>query len=486
MNSKILLVNPWITDFAAYDYWLKPLGVLYIAAVLRRHGYEVELIDCLHRGDPELLDFQRLAQPKNRFFSTGKFHREIIPKPELYRNIPRHFARYGLPLELFQQKLRRMNAPAAVLVTSGMTYWYPGVQTAMTEIRRAFPNVPILLGGIYATLCYEHARANAGADDVIAGEGEAAALERVEAIAGVKRDRRFCPNSLDAIPFPALDLYENLGYAVIMTSRGCPLKCSFCASHLVAGAYRWRTPENVLAEIEFDYEKLGLREFAFYDDALLTNHQNHLSLILDEILRRNWNVSFHTPNGLQCKLLDHEIAELMFRSGFKSIRLSYESGNPLRLKDICKKSSDDYFERAVHHLYDAGYRRGDADAYVLAALPGQSIEEVLSSMAFVHRHGVKIRLAVFSPIPGTVEWQRAQMYFGFPEDADPLLSNNSILPIRPPGATFHTFEKLSLLAKRLNESLIVGAAPASVSSLVAEMKMSFTRFELCGATAVAV
>ncbi len=485
MGPKILLVNPWITDFAAYDYWLKPLGILYIAAVLRQSGYEVELIDCLDRGDPELLKFQGVQRPKNRPFSTGKFYREIIPKPDLYRGIPRNYARYGLPIELFRGKLKRLPAPVAVLVTSGMTYWYPGVQTAIREIRAAFPDVPIALGGIYPTLCREHALETAGADYVISGEAEAVALRLVDSLTGVNRKYSEAIRSLDDLPFPSFDLYENPRFATIMTSRGCPLKCTFCASNIVSGAYRWRSPASVIAEFEWYYEKLGLREFAFYDDALLTNHRNHLSIILEEIIRREWRATFHTPNGLQCKLLDREIAGLMYRAGFKSLRLSYEFGNPERLKDMCKKSSDGYFSRAVQNLYAAGYCRGDADAYVLAALPGQSIEEVLWSMAFVHEKGVKIRLAVFSPIPGTVDWQRAQSQFGFPKDADPLLSNNSVLSIRPPGTTFHTFEKLSLLAKHLNEDLRNGAA-RSADKLVTQMKAQFTRLELCGVTAVAV
>lgn len=486
MNSKILLVNPWITDFAAYDYWLKPLGILYVAAVLRQQGYQIEIIDCLDRNDPELLKFQGLTQAKNRLFSTGKFHREIIPKPEVYRNVPRHYARYGLPLEIFRQKIKRAHKPATVLITSGMTYWYPGVQMAVNEVRRTFPDAPIVLGGIYPTLCRRHAIETSGADYVISGEGEASALQLVDALTGVQRAKVFAPQSLDELPLPAFDLYKNLSYAVIMTSRGCPLKCTFCASNVVSGAYRWRAPENVVAELYLYYERFGIREFAFYDDALLTNHKHHLSPILEEVLRRAWQVSFHTPNGLQCKLLDEAIAGLLYRAGFKSLRLSYESGNPERQKDICKKTSDEYFARAVRNLYRAGYQPGDLDSYVLAALPGQSIEEVLWSMAFVHAQGVKIRLAAFSPIPGTVEWKRAQLYFGFPEDADPLLSNNSILPIRPPGATFHTFEKLSLLAKQLNEIVCKQTEHVAPEALVAQMKTRFTRLELCGTTAIAV
>ena len=52
MSKKILLVNPWIYDFTAFDLWLKPLGLLYLASHLLNQGYEVELLDCLNRLDP--------------------------------------------------------------------------------------------------------------------------------------------------------------------------------------------------------------------------------------------------------------------------------------------------------------------------------------------------------------------------------------------------------------------------------------------------
>ncbi len=223
MNDTILLVNPWITDFAAYDYWLKPLGMLYIAGVLRAHDYRVGLIDCMDRCDPDLLTWQGIASPKNRLYGTGKFYREIIPKPAVYQSVPRRYARYGFPLSLFREKLKRCGRPGAALVTSGMTYWYPGVQLVIQEIRRAYPELPIVLGGIYATLCREHAIATAGADYVIAGEGELAALQLVDRLLGVKRDYSHFPKQLDELPLPAFDLYQNLKYATVMTSRGCPL-----------------------------------------------------------------------------------------------------------------------------------------------------------------------------------------------------------------------------------------------------------------------
>ena len=93
-----------------------------------------------------------------------------------------------------------------------------------------------------------------------------------------------------------------------MTSRGMSSKMHFLRIKNCFWTYRWRSPESVVNELEHDYYKLEVKEFAFYDDALLTNHKNHLREILDKIISNAWTATFHTPNGLQCKLLDNEIA----------------------------------------------------------------------------------------------------------------------------------------------------------------------------------
>ncbi|RMD89492.1 MAG: radical SAM protein [Calditrichaeota bacterium] len=483
----VLLINPWITDFAAYDFWLKPLGLLYIGAVLKEAGYEISLIDCLDRYDEELLEYQQLREPRNRFFKTGKFHREIIEKPHIYRDVPRNYARYGLPLSLFRSKLSHLRKPDVVLVTSGMTYWYPGVQQAINEIRQQWPDVPVALGGIYATLCREHAIQHSGADFVVSGEAELKALQLVDSLCGIKREYKNFPTSLDALPWPAFDLYDRLGFATILTSRGCPLSCSFCASRIVSGPYRWRYPENVVHELEYYVKKLCVDEIAFYDDALLTNYRRHLSVILEKILAINLPVNFHTPNGLQCKLIQEDIAELMYRANFKTIRLSYESANPERQKfDMSKKVSNESFVRAVNNLYKAGYKTGELDAYVMIALPGQTLEEMLWSMAFVHAQGVKIRLATFSPIPGTMDYQRAIEQGLITENTDPLLTNNSIVPIKPKGTNYHTFEKINLLAKGLNQELLNGQIYKDVASLVKYLKRHFTHEEIGGQSNITI
>jgi radical SAM superfamily enzyme YgiQ (UPF0313 family) len=336
------------------------------------------------------------------------------------------------------------------------------------------------LGGIYSTLCTEHARQFSGADIVIAGEAESIIQSKLQAIVGsgpVSRDFA----TLDDLPFPAFDLYPQLQSAAIMTSRGCPLRCTFCASNLVSGKYRWRSRDGVITELEWLHRGLGVNEIAFYDDALLTNRDRHFLPLCEKIIAHQINATFHTPNGLQAKFIDANTACLMWRAGFKTIRLAYESGNEERQRDMSKKVNNASFARAVANLYAAGFGPNALDAYVMMALPGQSIHEILWSMAYVHSLGVGIRLAAFSPIPGTVDYERAVARGELVVDADPLLTNNSILPIRLPEVPLETYSKINLLAKRLNAHLLKTGRPLDsfgdlYNRLSSQLKVEATLF----------
>jgi hypothetical protein len=110
----ILLINPWITDFAAYNFWIKPLGLLSNASILRTNGFRVTLIDCL--------DFYS----KTKRYGDGKFFRTKIGKPLSFKTIPKNYCQYGIPEEMLLKRLSLIEEkPDLIGVTSGMTYWYP-------------------------------------------------------------------------------------------------------------------------------------------------------------------------------------------------------------------------------------------------------------------------------------------------------------------------------------------------------------------------
>ena len=170
MKKKILLINPWIYDFAAYDLWINPIGLLYIASILRRNGYEIQFLDCLNYP-PELRYGSHRKKQTKRQAGHGKFPREMIPKPHPLLGIPRNYSRYGITPETLLNELKKRPEPDLVFITSMMTYWYPGILDAIHLVKSLMPHVPVVLGGNYVTLCREHA-SSLGADVIVTGEGE--------------------------------------------------------------------------------------------------------------------------------------------------------------------------------------------------------------------------------------------------------------------------------------------------------------------------
>src|SRR3972149_2480822 len=149
MKKKILLIKPWIYDFAAYDFWVKPLGLLYIASFLRLNGYHIKFIDCLDPWNPHMRNDFSHHLPRRFTTGRGKYFKEIIPKPEPLKKIPKNYHRYGITPQIFRDMLRSSPRPDLILVTSMMTYWYPGVFAAIEILKEVLPGIPVVLGGNY-------------------------------------------------------------------------------------------------------------------------------------------------------------------------------------------------------------------------------------------------------------------------------------------------------------------------------------------------
>ncbi len=149
-GRKVLGVNPPVFDFACFDLWAKPVGLLNLLGWLRARGNEVFLLDSLYE-----------AREKPLSYGRWKIGRQQVPKPRPYRDIPRRYYRFGLGPEQTRERLRALPKPDIVLLTSIMTYWYPGVLESLGLLREIFPGVPVVLGGLYAALCPEHAAGSA-------------------------------------------------------------------------------------------------------------------------------------------------------------------------------------------------------------------------------------------------------------------------------------------------------------------------------------
>jgi len=432
-KPNCLLINPWIYDFAAYDFWAKPLGLLYIAAWLRANNWKVYIIDCLNPHHPQMPFEPGVRRAIRKHNGTGKFFRQLIPKPSFFQHIPRNYYRYGLTYRLFLKELNRIPNPDVILVTSAMTYWYPGVFATIGACKKKWPHVPVILGGIYATVCHDHAVKYSKADFVIKGPAEITLPSILEKLSYPKLE---CFS--DSL-YPAFDLLSPLDYVCILTSRGCPFHCAYCASNLLFPFFYQRSPKDVVKEILFWHQKFNVKEFAFYDDALLVNSEQHAIPLFKMLIKKKINANFHTPNGLHARFITAQIAKLMYQAGVKTVRLGLETSSPKRYD---QKLTKEEFIQAIHYLLEAGFTPRQIGAYILIGLPEQPLSEIEKTVTFVQKLGITPRLAEYSPIPGTKLFNKAVSNSQYDLINEPLTHNNSLLPCASKTLSLKVFNKL--------------------------------------------
>ncbi len=418
-KQKALLVNPWVYDFVCYDLFFKPLGLLEIAACLKSNAFEVDLIDCMDRLNPRLESFLGKKPGKGRIPLCGNYYSEEAPKPGIFKDIPRKYKRHGMPEKLFKILLEEAARPDIILVTSGMTYWYNGVFEAIRLLKKRFPGTPVMLGGIYATLCNDHASRSSGADIVFKGPDMGGITKAISALSG--KDVVLPRGRL----ISAYELYPRLDYVTLRLSSGCPYKCSYCGWYLLNPEFYQIEPAEAAREINYFYQKMGIRNFAFYDEALFYNAQTHIMEILSILAEMGVKANFYTPNGFHAKFLTRELAGLLRRSGFVEPRLGFESADAVRQKMTGGKVDNRELVRAISLLRGAGYPSSEIGVYILIGLPEQPEREVEESIRFAHKYGVRVHLEEYSPVPGTPYYERS----GLAPDADPLLHNNSAFPL---------------------------------------------------------
>lgn len=403
---RVLLINPWIYDFKAYDFWNKPLGLLIVASLLRKLGCSVDLIDCMDRLSPYYTTDTR-TDPWGR----GKYYCEETEKPRVYAQVPRRYRRYGMPREVFVRVMKDTKTPDFIFVTSTMTYWYPGVFEAIDILRKTFPRSRIVLGGIYATLCEHHARSHSAADIVFTGPVE----EHINDLLSILEWRAEIPADLNEC-MPDHTLYNAMHYGVVVTSRGCPFDCTYCATKFLCRGFKNIPLAKVTEQIDALRKKTN--NIAFFDDALLYNRD--FAELLAMIIDREYGLNLHASNGLHCRYITDEIARLMFRANFKTMYLSLETTNPFVQAQTGGKVNTTEFKEAVRTLRQAGFAPQQIHAYILYGMPGQGHEEIIDSIELCHALGVNPHLCEFSPIPHTAEYEKT----GFDENTDPLFHNN--------------------------------------------------------------
>lgn len=354
------------------------LGLAYIAACLLRRGHEVRVLDA-----------------KNESMSDA--------------DLCRH-------LEEF--------APDIFGVTA-MTHEIHAAAQVCATVKRRQPDVLTVVGGPHTTALPERTLAEFPDIDVaVIGEGEQSTCELAESVgqprpaldkvAGIAfRDGRAIRRtanrawmcSLDDLPLPAWRLFPHVGWP-ILGSRGCPFGCVFC-QRVLGRQVRYRSVDNVMAEIDALEEQVGQRTLWFQDETFGINHR-WLAEFVDKMHARNQRKDFVCTWGCNSRvnLADPETYRRMKEAGCYKVDFGLESGNDAMLKTIQKGITCAAARKAISYANQAGLF---TSAFFIMGHPGETLKTALSTMHFAARCGAKrISVGVMVPYPGTEVWRMAK------------------------------------------------------------------------------
>jgi len=393
---RIVLVNPFHVTTEGYDMESvrckgqlaePPLGLAYLSAFLKKHGYEVKIFDA------------NLMAIKG--FTLGHYSRLAEVENELVAAIND----FG---------------PDVVGIGCPFHFMYRTAHRVVEQVKRKMNNVVTVMGGAYPTISPEVALLDRNLDFAILGEGEKPFLKLLEAINGrgtfnaltaiayrdstgqpvVKRDFDLL-ESLDELPMPdrtdlALEDYYRYGRHIIQKfeehegkelklttitgTRGCPFNCSFCMSRqLWSRRLRIRNPESVLDEIEFLKREHGIEWFSFNDDTILLNRRFSRRL-LRGMIERKLDIYWIPVAGMNVRYLDEEMIALAMESGCRMFNLGIESGSPQTLTTIRKPVNIDEVFRVVNMI------RKHKNAYIagffMLGFPEETEEQFFETVRF--------------------------------------------------------------------------------------------------------
>lgn len=366
---------------------LPPLGIMYIAAVAREAGYDVQMMDV----DPDEI---------NVLDKVRKFAPDLI----------------GL---------------------SFLTTEFEKACILSHKLKAALPGVILCCGGVHTTVDTETVLRKFNVDFCVVGEGEETFLEACkridkgqsyEDVKGIwlLKDNRLIKNphrelieDLDSIPFPARDLvdFPNIYLTFpgvirgkyirstnIMAGRGCYFNCSFCSIQKIFGnKYRLRNPPNVLQEVMHLQKNYGLKGIKFQDSSFASNRKWVISFC-KEIIQRG--IKFVWSCDTRVDIVDMEILRIMKKAGCIQVEYGIESGSPEILKILNKKIFPQNAISAVRMAQDVGIRVG---ASFMIGNPNEKLSDFEMTFDLAKKLKADYTICFFTmPYPGTRLWEIAK------------------------------------------------------------------------------
>lgn len=332
---KVLLLNlPFIFEKKSDMILSHCLGILQIAGYLRENNHEVKVVDALQEG------FSRQVKYENSYYKVG------LADEEIFDRIDEGVDVLGISVPF---------SHAAKLA-----------HDFIAKVKREFKDLKVVMGGVYPGSQPEMA-VQSEADFVIMGEGEEPFLNILDYLndkevglsnsiitqeSDLKNAKSFYSSDINKFPLPARDLVNFNNYLVrsprnvrgwksasIITSKGCPFDCEFCAVHPVCG-YKWRSysAERVLEEIHYLVDNYGVDNIEIEDDNFTVNRERVKKILNGFIeINKTRNLSWQALNGLRIDTLDEELIGLFKDSNCRHLNIALEHGNEDVLKLIKKK-----------------------------------------------------------------------------------------------------------------------------------------------------
>lgn len=347
---------------------LPPLGILYLASYLERFGYCVDIVDC----------------------NVDELKLECLNKYDLV----------GFSINVSNIE----NSVNLIKVINQKNY-----------------KIPLVIGGPLPTVSAQsffHLPVSA----IFVSESENSLLDYIKNPQAQEAKGYYFKNKhnewvfngcypyiedLDNLPFPALEKLNLKKYytpikktspvSILISSRGCPFACTFCGK-ILGDKFRWRSPENVVAEIEWQVNKISAKEIAIYDDNF-TLINERVDRFCDLIIRKGIKVKLQLTNGVRVDNLSYDLLSKMKRAGFWIIAVAPESGNPITLKQIKKEFELSRVKQCVAWCRKLNIK---VWAFFMIGFPWENIDMINDTINFAIKLGADLtHFSIVTPFPKT-------------------------------------------------------------------------------------
>jgi radical SAM superfamily enzyme YgiQ (UPF0313 family) len=439
---KVLLIQPPIRDFYQTSIRTQPIGLAYLAASLKSHGYEVGILDC------QTSEKKSIPIPSELSYLKDFYPFNDRSPFKLYTG----YYHFGMAWDEIRERIKGSKAHVFGISSSFTPYYQEALEIA--RLIKAWDRKKIVvMGGSHVSCDPESVLKSSWVDYVVLGEGEIRfpsllrQLENRKRVSAEEMDGIGCREdgeikvrplstfieNLEALPYPARELLELNRYrmgrkrsTMIITSRGCPHGCTYCSTHLVMGAsFRFRSPESIVQEMVECRDKHHIRNFDIEDDNFTFDQKRAerlMNLVVETFGEETLELS--AMNGVSFASLDGDLLRLMKRAGFRTINLSFVSTDTSFKETMGRPGTTEAFDTV---LGEAGQAHLNVIAYAILGMPGQTIREMVDTLIYLMGKRVLIGPSVYYPTPGTSLFEQCRAKELLP--SHPSQWRSSALPI---------------------------------------------------------